>query len=149
LTPLNKEKLCVEAAFAKSGGLRRAGSALLIIRSVLKSFFAPDAKRPFAGLFTFGFGVGWTDCKISFIRLTLAVGTAYWLFWTLDCENLTTPKTASTIKCSPIETAHAQNVILPLLQPKGHPCEPTAFNPLNNPTILWFFNPAKNHSVIL
>jgi hypothetical protein len=42
--------------------------------------------------------------------------------------------------------------MLPLLQPKERACEPVepaAFNPLNNPTILWFFNPAKNHSVIL
>jgi hypothetical protein len=67
--------------------------------------------------------------------LIFAVGVSLCLSPARECENLTTPKTVSTTRCTAIEAAHAQSATLPLRQIE---------------TVLCFIDTArKKHSVIL
>jgi len=60
-------------------------------------------------LLTFGLGITGAACISFFIRLTCAVGVVRSCgAW--ERENLTTPKAVRTIKWTPIEAVHAQNV---------------------------------------
>jgi len=87
------------------------------------------------GLFTFGLGVTGEAWMSFSTRLILAVGAGLCLSPARECENLTTPKTVSTIRCTAIEAIHAQNATLPLRQIE---------------TVLCFIDTArKKHSVIL
>jgi hypothetical protein len=77
---------------------------------------SPTVMFSLTSLFTLGLGITGEACMNFSTQLIFVAGAGLCSSTACECENLTTPKIVSTTRCTAIETAHAQNVTLPLRQ---------------------------------